>query len=125
MEHYGGEKNIQIQDVFEQMDISEEFTQSPFGSISSDLVRKMGRIGRIFSNVYITFVYYTTTHLGQKPKMRIIEEVKLDFNDVLIKPKRSTLISQRWNGSGNSNSDIQIEIGKVFLYYPTWITQGH
>ena len=27
-EHYaGGEKNIQIQDVFEQMDISEEFTR--------------------------------------------------------------------------------------------------
>ena len=41
-EHYaGGGKNIQIQDVFEQMDISEEF-----------------RIGRSFSNVYIIFVYY-------------------------------------------------------------------
>ena len=27
--------------------------------------------------------------------MRIVEEVKLDFNDVLIKPKRSTLISRK------------------------------
>ena len=27
--------------------------------------------------------------------MRIIEEIKLDFSDVLIKPKRSTLISRK------------------------------
>ena len=40
-------------------------------------------------------VYYIITHLVQKGKMRIIEEVKLDFNDVLIKPKRSTLISRK------------------------------
>ena len=52
----------------------------------------------------------------RRPIMRIIEEVKLDFNDVLIKPKRSTLISPKMPGwPGNSNSDIQIEIGKVFL----------
>ena len=35
--------------------------------------------------------------------MRIIEEVKLDFSDVLIKPKRSTLISRKeaWLASGS------------------------
>ena len=59
------------------------------------MVRKMGRIGRIFSYVFTMFVYYITTQSGQKGKMRIIEEVKLDFNDVLIKPKRSTLISRK------------------------------
>ena len=41
------------------------------------------------------YVYFITTHSGRKDIMRIIEEVKLDFNDVLIKPKRSTLISRK------------------------------
>ena len=48
--------------------------------------------------------------------MRIIEEVKLDFSDVLIKPKEvySDLTKDGVQLSENSNSDIQIKIGKVF-----------
>ena len=61
---------------------------------------------------YVCLLYHYS--FGSEGIMRIIEEVKLDFNDVLIKPKRSTLISQDLS-SENSNSDIQIEIGKVFL----------
>ena len=60
-EHYaGGGKNIKIQDVFEQMDISEEFTRGCAMKYLFRFGKKMGRIGRIFSNVFITFVCFTS-----------------------------------------------------------------
>ena len=42
---------------------------------------------------YVCLLYHYS--FGSEGVMRIIEEVKLDFNDVLIKPKRSTLISPK------------------------------
>ena len=60
--------------------------------------------------------------------MRIIEEVKLDFNDVLIKPKRSTLISRKdaWLARKfkfrHSNRNWE---GIPIIAHPIWITQGH
>jgi GMP reductase len=42
------------------------------------------------------YVYYITIHLSRKGrKMRIIDDTKLDFSDVLISPKRSQLTSRK------------------------------
>ena len=54
--------------------------------------------------------------------MRIEDEIKLTFDDVLIRPKRSTLISRSQRLKENLNLDTINILGKEFLFFlPTWI----
>ena len=60
--------------------------------------------------------------------MIIETETKLDFNDVLIRPKRSTLKSvqkSRWNARFHLNMSPTIH-GKAYrLWYRIWIQPEH
>jgi len=67
-EHYGDQK-IQIQDVFDQMDIAEEFVRGAAMKYLFRFGKKNGKDRKDLLNACTMYVYYITIHLkpeGQK-----------------------------------------------------------